>query len=65
MPRLTAARVKRISRKKILKVRQDKRREVRELSEQLDTLVGVIKEAVIALNDAMVLSKHYSKKHNH
>lgn len=64
MTRLTAARVKRISSKKIQKIRREKNTEKKELLEQLDTLILTINNAVDALNEALTVSKYYSKKYH-
>jgi hypothetical protein len=64
MPRLTAARVKRISSRKIQKIRREKNTEKKELLEQIDTLILTINDAVEALNEALAVSKHYSKKYH-
>jgi len=64
MARQTAARVKKISSRKLRKVREEKRREKTELLEQLDELVSAIEDTVATLNEALAVSKYFSKKHH-
>ena len=64
MPRQTAAYVKKEKSKVLKKVREEKRREKKELLEQIDTLIGAINDATVALNEALAVSKHYSKKYH-